>query len=1031
MHRSPTHPSPASPVLPFLFFLLPQLALLLACAASTPPPPPRPAAAPPPPPKGAHWVFDGPPHRWIGKVDLGADAVLLVDPNGRRQLRKGTERTDAETLPPRGVIQCAARDARGRIGLLGIDGRVYVASSPLGPFEEEHPTPLSGKVGRTNGLIAAACGGHALMVATTHAQVLRSVDLGATWTEVDYASGDRWPGHAGAIALDGRGGGLLVHFPQRLYVTKNDGESWSPLASPGIGASSVSVDDTGALFLEGTYQAQAVLEDGALRETKRQGAPLGAATNPREPGDVKEYEVRRVLVADHAVTFTRRENRNAASSENWVTEGALGAAGTPHRATPLDKADERSIAVHGRLMAALRRSVDGTASTLIRSEDFGTTWTDDLVVDGSVPEPQNGISEAAVFVGPRGWTYVGPLCKAGEWQEERYPLPPQEDCAPATLRVADAGLPEEPHGLKDVPKRVLFDAVLERAYALLQDEDRKWSIFEAPLTENRWSRIELDTTDLEPANLTVDLEGTLRLFVWNKEGWVLRQRRRDGTVVPDVRLDGLPGGELAFAGARGVLYVDEQGWEEKREVWETADAGDTWSSAPGGAGSPVECTEHACRFAYGIRAGWSLPAGARGARDARAASPPPAAQPPSVPAAPPSPPSPLPRVELQCDVHGPRATLPGEPQFLDGQTHDAHWVAFKEAPDHALSLVVGGASAVRELPMLPRVRARTPKPSMQARRDGGGVVAYRTRPSPAPLRELSLEYECGLHTDHDGNPIPREAPATEVELAWWAPHLARPAHAVLPAVLDPGEPKLVADGSGVLLPTCAPETFLFVRDGGDTTAVHATDGADVRDLDRVAGRWLLVQTRRANAVIATTVDGRTWEQKAWGLYGENSARLLDIEGKPFVDVEMHTRKLLIPVAFPLTNDPPRPLVRRFVDGDCGAGRPGASTEAVQIPSNHRVLHAIFGKEASSPLIETTRFVREGADARQCTAGYVLRGKAGTSLYLDRNQEAFVGWRFFPAGSAGGKGRAEVIGESVRCVTRPTSGAANRPELSTK
>src|SRR5207253_8165305 len=91
-------------------------------------------------------------------------------------------------------------------------------------------------------------------------------DFGLTWKAVDYAA-QKSCGRAASVALDSKGNGVLVHLPQRVFVTHDDGATWAPIASPAHGAASVLRDGQDRLFAFGYYDQRAMLTASAFAET--------------------------------------------------------------------------------------------------------------------------------------------------------------------------------------------------------------------------------------------------------------------------------------------------------------------------------------------------------------------------------------------------------------------------------------------------------------------------------------------------------------------------------------------------------------------------------------------------------------------------------------------------------------------------------------------------------------------------------------------------------------------------------------------
>jgi hypothetical protein len=107
---------------------------------------------------------------------------------------------------------------------------------------------------------------------------MRSADHGATWADVAYGGASAY-GRPDSVALDPEGNGLLLRFPQRLFVTHDDGATWAPMATPGIGAREVRRDGDDRLWLMGDSEA-ARLNGTGLDVTSARPWPLVRASDP-------------------------------------------------------------------------------------------------------------------------------------------------------------------------------------------------------------------------------------------------------------------------------------------------------------------------------------------------------------------------------------------------------------------------------------------------------------------------------------------------------------------------------------------------------------------------------------------------------------------------------------------------------------------------------------------------------------------------------------------------------------------------------
>lgn len=196
--------------------------------------PPLHITASPPPPLRARWQFAHPEHGLRAKLDLGNGQTLYAGANGRRELAKGGEPlTDASTLALGDLIGIV-RDDKSRFVFLASDGTTFVSKEPLGALDVVRPGPVEASVAAGK-YLSPTVGKAAMLLVHPDGRLMRSDDFGQSWKAVDYAGGAKPYGHAGYVVLDGQGNGLLLHFPQRLYITHDDGATWAPLAANHLG----------------------------------------------------------------------------------------------------------------------------------------------------------------------------------------------------------------------------------------------------------------------------------------------------------------------------------------------------------------------------------------------------------------------------------------------------------------------------------------------------------------------------------------------------------------------------------------------------------------------------------------------------------------------------------------------------------------------------------------------------------------------------------------------------------------------------
>jgi len=946
--------------------LLPVVVFSFACGGEPPPieMPPLHVTAKPPAPERARWSFAGPAQELRAKLDLGDGRTLYVGEHGRRELGKPGELSHATTLALESLAG-VLRDGK-RFVFVATDGDVYVSSEPLGALE---------RVGKprseADALTSVTTGRAALVGIAANGTLMRSADYGATWATIDYSHGSKLVGGAAAVALDSKGNGILVHLPQRLFVTHDDGASWAPLASPPSGAVSAARDGADHVFVSGYQGHDVVLDGDKLVATKDRPTPIYTAAS--EVPDNEPPAARTILTGERAVQIALRARGTEKPSvdvrstrfgepftQDWTSHPELVPNG------PWNETMSRRIAASKGELVYLHTAdpnddttsddVKPITTTVLRSKDYGATWDKEDVFQGTFNANDEGLD---VAIGSRGWMYVGPLCSG---QVSR-------DCKPAKVRPAGKQAFEDlvPAAEPFAPIAFVTDEPRNKVYILAAHDGRK-VVYELPLDGAKLARTTmlnaLPTTDVA---ITVDGSGTLRTFERSDwKYWTVRKRNAKGemqepTFVPI-------SGTLALVGPRGLSISEHDGWE-------TNNGGDTWTRVPtNGATKKLMCGEAGCLLDDAQRIGWDLPALASpDVIRAQAKAPDEKAE-----KAVQTPPKTVP-IKVACKESG--ATTPlGNVDWMDGSTL-ARWAQLELDTNfsHAVSLVWGSRDAVHHVSLMPPTTKaaagdRTQVRTAQEERDNGMIAA---------------RYRFGPRTNAGYSQV-------NVELAWWSAVTGQVHRSVLPHVKPfrvsryqfSGTARMV-DGSAAGGTSHAPsdgglvfrgedsDVIYFIHDDGKVENLASPD-IPFDDVWHSGKRWLVADSNGAMVTLADSEDGgKTWTQRSWGIARTRPTIRLEgmldsMNGSPVV----HARDWLFEVTSPLKDDPPVPIViaSGANDARCEGSPIGALRHIDRIddgaapPVSVEISHA---KGAPEVLEAFTRVQHNTMSGALCSSVYAL------------------------------------------------------------
>ena len=331
-----------------------------------------------------------PSDAWVGRdvLDLGV-AKLLVGNGGERWLAKDAVPTPASSLAPEDLV-AARRVADGTFVFLGASGAVYTAKDATSALLTARAAPAS--------MRSVAAGEHAFLGITDAGAMLRTVDAGVSWTPVTTP---KLEGALVQLAMAHAGRGLALVAPERLLVTVDDGASFAPLASIGLGAQRLGVDPHDDVFVEGMMMD--VSKDGAVTVRGGPASILQSAPTLHLQAQMQgpRAAIRLTLPddwlwLDYATAIN--EGRGAIVGSTYfqvIPDGTGGeeeklllatrTADTAVTSSPIPKllgCQEQWLAAHGKHLAvgcALQADA-GEANErwilkVVRSDDAGSTWT--------------------------------------------------------------------------------------------------------------------------------------------------------------------------------------------------------------------------------------------------------------------------------------------------------------------------------------------------------------------------------------------------------------------------------------------------------------------------------------------------------------------------------------------------------------------------------------------------------------------------------------------------------------------------------
>lgn len=559
----------------------------------------------------AKWTLTFSP-RWrpVATLDEAEGKKLHVGDGGERWIETlSGARESASMLAPEPLVGIQ-RNA-GVYRFIGASGTVYVAHEALGSILRTGNS--------VEGTWRVAVGKTAIVVVDGTGGLQRSIDGGRTWAKVELPQKDLV---VTDVALLGDGG-LLVTAPQRFFGTKDDGVTWTPVKSPGIGAKSV-VAREGALWLDGVDEslrydpAWGTFQSGAAPPHPAVHAPYGRASRLAQPVTVQRIDGRRAV----------RVEGNGTERIWTVAVDDMAGPGKAHKVDELDgcesvdaamRGDDIVIACDARGTVASGIDKDATApinrypynargsglpdggslgwiTRVLKSSDGGRTFREETTVEGGMPQH----NDVSIALGPESFIYLGRRCGPGYYAA----------CLPSRVRATRSA------GFSDLPEDEPNTGQIRFATSGAQSSIYSLGIRDGEAFLFRWKlgsavpepigRVAA-SIDPQTATLALDDDGTVRGFARTGTTAMTFAYKEGGTVTTTEL--GIPFARAAVAGIHGFGYVNVAPGEVK--AYESSDGGKTWGvvGAPAFLSSIDGCSAYGCVTDRGVRWAWDAPAG--------------------------------------------------------------------------------------------------------------------------------------------------------------------------------------------------------------------------------------------------------------------------------------------------------------------------------------------------------------------------------------------------------------------------------------
>lgn len=841
------------------------LGLVVGCSPAAPPvetpkPPPPVASAKPVEAPHATWTFASSMGTVLAQIQLG-ERTLQIGERGRRWLfGKGeVEPKEAPTLASEDLVDGRAEGAG--VLLVGEHGSVFVAKDPLGPIDVTRPGPKGHKA------FAFRAGKQAVLGASKTGVLHRSADGGATWTEgkLPMRPGDT----VVDVAANARGEVMVLLHPQRVLLSTDDGATFNPLATPGIGARGLRRDGKDDLILEG------VSKTARLAAGKLEVGPAAPWIERKSTADKRPP--RHALAGNRVVTLL--ETHEPKPSKKMKLEASVSAFGKP-AGTPA--VVEASVSRYARVsVAGYENTVvlgvydeSAESTKLVRTNDDGKTW-----------EPV-GTLEGRQGYGFRMWAGPGQIIASETCDDDA--------CKPAQIKIGKAAWKELALPTKATVDAVELDPSRDRMWILATTGDGP-ILYAGKLSDGSVTATGVEMPKSTPTSATVDGKGWLRVAY----DWPARIVR----VAPDFGVhptlyppfDG-PSASIGLVGDRGFGYDGDA-------AWETADGGEKWTRTAMGATGGIRCNEGGCLQGNAMRVGWDLPdpkkelvAATTTAPKKKDDTPEPSAKPSALPET----------VKLTCTAGGAWKTWETNPyQLKSGLDGDVRFASAVPAEDGSSSILVArGAAAPTKVQLLgpsPKKKkddATREREWSQRTNEGWVAVRYSFAPGTGDSKYAPVDVELGWYSTATGK-------TTKTKLPKVSPfRVGRAGPSALHAVVE---------GGLLFLPNSGDAPMSFIREGGKVETMPRPPQPDEgawSDALKHGNDILLIHQRMGDVTFALTKDaGKTWSTTTWSLGAPATVGMLD--GKLALTMRSSMWGSGTPASLltfeALTNDPPDAL----------------------------------------------------------------------------------------------------------------------------